>query len=381
MLRHIPWKYRSDFIEMISDVFGCKSEKHSPNGCAFFLECLKSIPTAALVSICCCVYAYVIELVSDFAAEHVALMLTMPIGCMVIHTINKEKSSAKTEPYLKVVTTWVSHFCGASVGKETVGIGFGKAVSDLACDKLRVNRKSISGIIGTVSAFSALFSTPVAGIVFYIEEKEAPFGKGDVVFAFIAALCAFLVSRIVGMRPIRFSTTMVVEFSLSVFLWMVAGCAFSALVARTYKIIRNRLSSAFGGSDLEPLVLLSALAMLMSFVSFQVLGNRNLNGLSTKLMTDSFLEVELSVQVFCLIAKLMLTAICFCAGFTGGDFIPFLVLGFLSGAIVAKLAGLNSMLIPFFSAFSCLAFGKRIPLTSSLLLLQAFMPDLLKSMI
>ena len=377
MLRHIPWKHRSDFIEMNSGVFGRNSEKHSRSGCAFFLEAFKSIPVAVLVSVCCCAYVYIVELVSDSSAGHAMLLLTMPMGCMIIHTINKEKSSSKTDPYLRVATTWVSHFCGASVGKEAVGIGLGKAISQSACERLRIDRKRVSEIVGTASAFSTLFSTPFAGIAFCLEEKDGKLENGDIIFAILAAISAFFVSRAIGMRPIRFSAGISNGLSLPLIPRVAAGCAFSALVARIYELVRDRIRFAFCESDLESSMLLSFLAMLASFASFQVLGNRNLNGLSVKLMTSGFLETELSVQVFCLVMKIALTAICFCAGFTGGDFIPFLILGFLSGSVVANLTGSKSMLIPFFSAFSCLAFGKRIPLTSLLLLSQAFLPDLL----
>ena len=341
------------------------------------LDSTKWIVASILTSAACCLYAFVIESISEFAIDCSYLLLAMPVGAAVITTIRRRCGFKGVKAYVDVVATWVSHFCGASVGKEAVGIELGKDLSRRVLKRMGMRSGRKSDMLGCLAAFSSLFSTPISGIAFCIEEREFKPRLHDIPMIVVTAACAFAFSRLVGMRPLRFALAADDRMSFRFFILVFASAAFAGVVSLGYVKLRKLIASRSEKFDSEDVILLSIAALALSFVSFNVIGNRYVNGLSVSFFSYQTLGLEAGILLFSILAKVVLTALCVSAGFAGGEFVPFLVIGFLSGAFVARLAGMNSIAMPVFGAFASLACGKKIPYTSFMLLVESLLANFL----
>ena len=73
-----------------------------------------------------------------------------------------------------MVSTWLTHLCGGSAGREGVAIQIGAAVSDnidrLVRRKWTIEkREKIFLLTGMAAGFAGLFQTPLAAVFFALE--------------------------------------------------------------------------------------------------------------------------------------------------------------------------------------------------------------------
>lgn len=87
----------------------------------------------------------------------------------LVTQINEDKSSINPQAGISgiyaIVSTWLSHLVGASVGREGTAVLFGGNVAQMALQKLNCSsqEKSIWIRAGMAAGFSSIFGTPMAG--------------------------------------------------------------------------------------------------------------------------------------------------------------------------------------------------------------------------
>ena len=298
-----------------------------------------------------------VELVTDWRAEHVWLLWSLPLAGLAIVALYKATGceGMGTNNVLdavqqgRAVTPWLvpaiflgtvlTHLCGGSAGREgaalqmggSIGWNIGRALhfSDHDC--------RTATVCGMAAFFSALFGTPLAATLFSMMVVDV-----GLVFTvayvpgFTAALIAYGVSLLAGIAPTRFTVT-APQLDLISFLrtaLLAIACAVVAVVfCRTLHFAEHRaarwlpnlwLRAALGGAAVV------ALSYLM--------GVGRYNGAGMDVIAAAVEQGRALPWDF--VCKIILTALTLAVGFKGGEVVPSFFVGATFGCVAGPVLGL-----------------------------------------
>lgn len=247
---------------------------------------------------------------------------------------------------LAMASTWLTHLCGGSAGREGVAIQIGAAVSD-NIDRI-VKRKwtiekgeKIFLLTGMAAGFAGLFRTPLAAIFFSLEVLVVGELEYSALFpAAVAAYTASAVSGLLGLEPFQHTVAAVCQPSLLLVIQMAAlGILFGiagSCFAQGIRLARLKLTFLFEGHPYRKVVLMGAIlaaAMLLVHAGRYAGSGENL------------VEIGFSgggVYWYDWILKAVFTILTLSAGFVGGEVAPLFSIGACLGAVLAPLFGLPS---------------------------------------
>lgn len=237
-------------------------------------------------------------------------------------------------PFVLLGTVF-THLFGGSAGREGTGVQMGGSLAATLGDLLRLPVAYRAGLLsaGTAAGFSAVFGTPVAGIVFALEvARVGQLRTRHLLPALIGAFTADLTVRALGVGHI--APPQLPILALDLFLLgkvALAGIAFGlaslvfVLLLETLRGLHLRylpyppVRPFFGGLAVVGLTLL--------------VGNTDYNGLSLPLLMRSVEGQEVAAMAFAF--KLVLTVVTVGSGFVGGEVTPLFVIGATLGATLA----------------------------------------------
>jgi len=288
--------------------------------------------------------------------------------------------SVKMAPLL-FFSTILSHFVGASTGKEGAGVQIGASIGsylskleDLLLPKrLEEHDASNSGIwliSGAGAAFGALFHAPVAGTLFGLQFSSPNVNRTD---AFIPCLvssyvaCAFS-KEVLHIHTISPPLAEAVPLRITTFLYLALlsiafgfACKLFLFLIRSWK---RFLSWRFKGVYERTLcssILLLALTYLFSLIT----GSFMLNGLSASLIGQT-------TQWYVPLLKMALTVVTIGSGFVGGEVIPIMVIGSTFASLFASLLSIPASALAMFGAIGMLSAATKLPLACFMLGLEIF---------
>lgn len=223
---------------------------------------------------------------------------------------------------------------GMSLGREgpsiQLGAAAGQGVSRIfrnlpAEEKYLITAGASAGLAGA-------FNAPLAGVMFALEEIHKSFAVKIILSAFTASLASdFVAQNFFGLKPIfNFLEINALPFKYYLYLFLLGiilglgGIIFNQLIFRTQDFWQKHLKLPLVCRPVLPLLLTG----LIGFVMPQVLGGGN--NLIASLHGSNFL---LHTLILFLIAKLLLTAVCYASSAPGGIFLPLLAIGALIGNI------------------------------------------------
>ena len=245
---------------------------------------------------------------------------------------------------LAMVSTWLTHLCGGSAGREGVAIQIGAAVSD-NIDRLVKKRWTVEKgekiflLTGMAAGFAGLFQTPLAAVFFALEVLVV--GELEYSALFPAAVASFTASTVSGLLGLtNFHHAMAADFRLSLPLLLqmaVLGIVFGIVgscFAQGIRFVRLRMTFLFEGHPYRKVILMGILlaaAMLLLHAGRYAGTGENL--------------VELGFQGgqiywYDWILKAALTILTLSSGFIGGEVAPLFAIGACLGSVLAPLFGL-----------------------------------------
>ncbi len=245
---------------------------------------------------------------------------------------------------LAMVSTWLTHLCGGSAGREGVAIQIGAAVSDNIDRLIRTKwtiekREKIFLLTGMAAGFAGLFQTPLAAVFFALEVLVVGELEYSALFpAVTAALTASTVSGLLGLRNFHHTLAGVPQIGLPLLLQMAAlGILFGiagSCFAQGIRIVRLRLTFLFDGHPFRRVVLmgilLAAAVMLLHAGRYAGTG-------------ENLVELGFSggtLYWYDWILKAVLTILTLSSGFIGGEVAPLFAIGTCLGSLLAPLFGL-----------------------------------------
>lgn len=271
----------------------------------------------------------------------------------------------------KILLTVVGLLCGASIGREGPTVQVGAALM-LASGRIGGMAQARGLILaGAAAGIAAAFNTPLAGIVFAIEEMSRTFesrSNGLVLTAVILSGLAAL--GLVGSYTYFGETSVGAASGRDWLLVLVCGlgggalgAAFSAGALRAVRRIRRWASP----QPLKRMVMLAATCGLMVGV-IGILSGGETFGTGYE-QSQVILSGERPSSGFFL-AKLMTTFLSMISGIPGGIFAPSLTVGVSLGGTLASLIGSNIALGAILGMAGYFAGVVQAPMTAFVIIIE-----------
>ena len=236
--------------------------------------------------------------------------------------------------------TVISHFFGASAGREGAALQIGAVISSSLSKKLHLDNKSrrILTVCGMCATFSALFGTPLGACIFVVEAvRNVSFGLCSLIPTAISSFTAYAVATALGVPAERFEIHTVPALTPSL-LWRIAVVALAVGLTgflfchilhfseeKAVKVIKNPYVRIVTGS-----VIVVILTLLT--------GSNDYNGGGIFVIERIFEEGE--VYPFAFLLKILFTVISVSAGFRGGEIVPSLFIGATAGGALSAVTGI-----------------------------------------
>jgi H+/Cl- antiporter ClcA len=238
-----------------------------------------------------------------------------------------------------LISTWISNFFGASVGREGVavqiGANIGFQLSRPFKNPLVTKTLVIAGIAG---GFGGLFRTPIAAVFFAIEVLVA----GELIFdalipALISAHVAAFVSGHFGVHAESIPLTLSVPFSAENIARIICAALLFALAGELFSFLTHFFHTKLPELIKNSYVRIFATGICVSALSL-ILYQGRYSGLSLAINHSVFSGG--TVYAWDWIIKLLFTVICLSAGFQGGDLTPLFCIGASFCYVISGILGL-----------------------------------------
>lgn len=285
----------------------------------------------------------------------------------------KDIKSSKWLAPLTLISTWLSHLAGASVGREGAAVLMGASIAHSSSDSFQISEKEKSIWIraGISAGFAAIFGTPWAGFFFGLEIKEV--GKihlRSIIACLVTAFAANYVSlHVYGTKHVLYPHILLPAISISFWAKLVLIGLFLALIALTYKALESII---FSVSDKFP-IQAAQKAILGGFVLlglFQFSVFQECIGLGSEYLLRPFGN-HFESGTFA-IQKLVATCLSLGFGFKGGEATPLFLIGSHATAGISEFIQLPG---PFLAAigFTCLYMGlTKTPIAATCMGVELF---------
>jgi chloride channel protein, CIC family len=239
----------------------------------------------------------------------------------------------------KFICSSISLGSGVALGREGPSVHIGAGLASVAGRSLGLSEENVRSLIpvGTAAAVAAAFNTPLAAVLFTLEEILADLHARVVGSVVIGAATSWIVLRLIlGDEPLfhvpPYQLVHPLEFLVYAVLGVLGGLVSTAFV----KLLlweRSRFSRtkprwqpfmpAVGGLSVGLLALISPGVLGVGYN----LVTQALNG-----------QMALKVMLLLMVLKLVATATCYGSGNAGGIFGPSLFIGAMLGGAVGNIA-------------------------------------------
>ena len=260
------------------------------------------------------------------------------------NVIKSVRTEEKVSPLLSIAVffgTVLSHFGGASVGREGAALQLGGSIGEFFAEKFKISEdyRRILVMSGMSGCFSALFGTPIAAIVFVLEVVRI--GKRclvAIVPACISSIIAFLIANKLGVEPERFPVNEIPDLSFETLWKFVLIAVVGAFVSEIFAFALHYSEKGFKKLFKNGYVRVAVGGVIIVALA-KILGTTDYNGGGINIVHHVFTHGEVNYEAFLL--KIIFTAISVGAGYKGGEIVPTIFIGGTLGGAGALLLGLN----------------------------------------
>ncbi len=239
----------------------------------------------------------------------------------------------------KFICSSISLSSGVALGREGPSVHIGAGLASFAGRRLGLSDAQVRSLIpvGTAAAVAAAFNTPLAAVLFTLEEILADLNARVVGSVVIGAATSWIVLRVLlGDEPLfhvpAYQLVHPIEFLVYALLGVAGGVVSTAFVKlilglrAMFKRVPTRwqpFAPAVGGLTVG---LLSLIAPGVLGVGYNLVSDA-LNG-----------QLALQMMLLLLVLKIIATATCYSSGNAGGVFGPSLFIGAMLGGVVGQAA-------------------------------------------
>ena len=335
-------------------------------------------------------------LANNFRGEHPELILGLPLAGLalvflyktsnyendkgtnlVISTLHAESQIPFRMAPLIFVATITTHLFGGSAGREGAALQLGGSIGNQLGRWFRLDEDDTRLIVmcGMSAAFSAIFGTPLAAVIFAME--VATIG-GMQYAAFVPCMAASLVASsfatAMGCHAEAFTITEPVDFAVVPALLIVLLGILCALVSVFFCQALHSSGHLFKKYLPNPYlrIVVGALAIILLTI---ILQTSAYSGAGVNLIEEAFLG-EAPKMAF--LWKIIFTAITLGVGFKGGEIVPSFCIGATLGCLFGTLVGLSPSLCAAVGMVAVFCGVTNSPITSLVIGFEMFGFDCMK---
>lgn len=234
----------------------------------------------------------------------------------------------------KFIGGGLSNLLGLSLGREGPSIQIGAAGAKFIARIMKKNNTEKRYMItaGASAGLSAAFNAPISGTIFALEEIHKNFSTLVLIPCIIASVIADFISKnIFGLEP-AFSFKIKEVLPLSdYYMILIVGIA-SGIIGVLFNKTILSFQSIYSKIKLNSFIKMSITlitSVIIGFSFYELLGGGH--DLLEEIAVNS---ISVKLIVTYLVMKMIFTGISYGSGAQGGIFLPVLVLGGLSGALI-----------------------------------------------
>lgn len=242
--------------------------------------------------------------------------------------------------FLKIITSILSLSSGLSLGREGPTVSITAGIGSSLGSFFSLSKRKIKGLVavGAAGGIAAAFNTPIAGVIFTLEEIVGDLNTkmlGSIVISSVIA--AVTATAIHGDNPtfVAVHYTLRDHRELLVYLLLGTIAAFIGPMWSTLVIkMRGAERKIFKQHKLTVIMIVFFIVAAVSNLNTEVVGAGP--EIIKKLLLSEYINWKVILILFVL--KFILTALCYSTGVSGGLFFPTLFIGASLGALVGSLA-------------------------------------------
>lgn len=335
-------------------------------------------------------------LANNFRTEHPEIILGLPLAGLalvflykisnyendkgtnlVISTLHAESQIPFRMAPLIFISTVTTHLFGGSAGREGAALQLGGSIGNQLGRWFRLDEDDTRLIVmcGMSAAFSAIFGTPLAAVIFAMEVASI----GSMQYAafvpcMFASLIASTFATAMGCHAEAFTITEPVDFAVVPALWIVLLGILCALVSILFCQALHTSGHLFKKYFKNPYIriVVGALAIIILTI---ILQTSAYSGAGVNLIEEAFLG-EAPKTAF--IWKIIFTAITLGVGFKGGEIVPSFCIGATFGCLFGSLVGLSPSLCAAVGMVAVFCGVTNSPITSLVIGFEMFGFDCMK---
>lgn len=280
---------------------------------------------------------------------------------------------------VKLFTTILSLSSGVPLGYEGPTIAITAGVGSSLARKFSFKERKVKELmyVGSAAGIAAAFGTPIAAVLFVLEEMIGNMKTKSMGPILISSLIASVTaSALMGQNsmftPLSYSLNSPVELIFYLALGVMTG-VMGPFFVDNILAVKKLTKRFFKHHQMMPILFSFLIVGLASLVTSEILGN----GLETvnKILQGEIVDLQLIIVL--IILKFITCAFCYGAGISGGILMPVLFLGASIGALFGYLAnhtlGLSEIQLGAYALVGMGAFFAsviRTPFTSVILVFE-----------
>lgn len=329
-------------------------------------------------------------LANNFRAEHPQIILALPLAglaivflykiChyendkgtnLVISTLHAESQIPFRMAPLIFIATITTHLFGGSAGREGAALQLGGSIGNQLGRWFRLDEEDTELIVmcGMSAAFSAIFGTPLAAVVFAMEVSSIGIMHyAAFVPCMFASLIASSFATEMGVHAEAFTITEPVTFALvpalKIVLLGICCALISMLFCQLLHTAGHLLKKYFPNPYIR--IFVAGLAIIGLTI---LLHTSAYSGAGVNLIEEAFAG-ESPKMAF--LWKMIFTAITLGAGFKGGEIVPSFTIGATFGCLFGSLLGLSPSLCAAVAMVSVFCGVTNCPISSLLIGFELF---------
>jgi H+/Cl- antiporter ClcA len=290
---------------------------------------------------------------------------------LVLSSIHSEEPIPFRMAPLIFISTLITHFFGGSSGREGAALQIGGSIGSALGTLFKFDEKDqrIVVLSGMSAAFSVVFGTPLAAVIFSMEVASV----GVMYYAALvpcafASITAFELGKFFGVRPSAmilkdipgFSAVPVIQIIILAILCAYLSAVFCMILHGTGDLLKKRFHNQYLRVAVSSVIII-LLTLILKTDIYMGAGLDVIRG-----------AVEGKSDTFAFLFKMILTALTLGGGLKGGEIVPSFFVGATFGSVMGNIIGLSPSLCAGVGMVSVFCGVTNCPVTSLFIAFEFF---------
>jgi H+/Cl- antiporter ClcA len=266
------------------------------------------------------------------------------------------------------IASSISHFFGASVGREGAAVQMGAGISDVLSRYFHVHRKYFL-MMGISAGFASIFGAPLAGTIFGMEVLALSVINLEALFpCLIAGLSGYFTAYLLGLHHTSFTRIEIPALSLSGLVSALAAGVIFGLAARLFSWALHFSKKIFTQKISHPIAR-PMIGGIIIIICYYATGSDRYLNLGEEVIQSTFYQ---HIYPWDFLGKIWMTALSVGSGFKGGEVMPLFYVGATLGNSLSNILWLSYPVLAALGYVAVFSGAANTPITGIILAMEFF---------